>query len=65
MSSTDALGDCDVLPICPQLAKSNQNVESPKGLNFSRKYTHAGIDPLDMPEYRTRDSVIANPAKRS
>ena len=40
---------------------STQNSVKPKGLEFKRKYTHAGINPLDVIEYATRSCVITNP----
>src|SRR5574343_627849 len=37
------------------------NPRTPKGLQFSRRFTKDGVSPYDMFEYDYRDSVIKNP----
>ncbi len=36
------------------------NTVKPKGLEFSRRFTRPGVNPLDVIEYATRDCVITN-----
>jgi ribonucleoside-diphosphate reductase alpha chain len=38
-----------------------QNASRPKGLEFPRRYTRQGVNPLDMVEYGPRSCVITNP----
>ncbi|MDO8494383.1 MAG: vitamin B12-dependent ribonucleotide reductase [Deltaproteobacteria bacterium] len=41
--------------------QKEENFYSKGGLSFSRKFTHAGVSPLDSMAYAKRTSLIANP----
>ena len=44
------------------VGRSNtQNAAKSKGLEFRRKYTRPGINPLDVIQYASRSCVITNP----
>ena len=44
------------------VAKPNtQSTAKPKGLDFQRRFTRPGVNPLDVVEYASRTSVITNP----
>ena len=40
---------------------SSQTTVKPKGLDFERRYTRPGVNPLDLVEYSARSCVITNP----